>query len=283
MRRQPNVLTIGDATTAAMRPVQSALEQCASEGAVPRGAADVPSAVAQCDVGDWDPDLVVVLQNWPDEFPQSHVLRLFASFPLARVVCCGGDWCDSDGRTRSHWPPAVRVAAHAAGPRLRQEIALLRGDPEADAPLPLTAQRDEVFEFTMEREIGPGLATAAVAVVTPDSAWRRCLHDLLVSAGGTIAASPDEPGTAAVLWDADPYGEQTLHPIGAYHAARPWIPVIALLGFPRPSEIEALEHCGAAAVVPKLTPQTELLTVLARLLQNQLDAPGRAVSPNRVA
>ena len=66
-------------------------------------------------------------------------------WPLTLWVCCYGAWCDSDGRTRSIWPISVRVPVSEAERRLNRVWQVLteqRGE-----PLPLTASRDEAFEF----------------------------------------------------------------------------------------------------------------------------------------
>jgi len=86
------------------------------------------------------PDLLIVFESWPDEFPADHVSRLFAAAPLARIVCVGGAWCESAGRTRSHWPLGLRVPVWLATVRIRYELDVLAGRRPA---LPPTATREE--------------------------------------------------------------------------------------------------------------------------------------------
>lgn len=91
------------------------------------------------------PDLVIVCQSWPDEFPADEVSAALGRWPLAMWVCCYSAWCDSDGRTRSIWPISVRASASDASSRLNHVWQILteqRGE-----PLPLTASRDEAFAF----------------------------------------------------------------------------------------------------------------------------------------
>ena len=92
-----------------------------------------------------DPDLVIVCQSWPDEFSASEVTLALCRWPLALWVCCYGAWCASDGRTRSIWPISVRVPVEEAEGRLNHVWRVLTG--QRDEPLPLTASRDEAFEF----------------------------------------------------------------------------------------------------------------------------------------
>ena len=91
------------------------------------------------------PDLVIVCQSWPDEFPAAEVTTALGRWPLVMWVCCYGAWCASDGRTRSIWPISVRVPIDEAENRLNHVWRVLTE--QRDEPLPLTASRDEAFEF----------------------------------------------------------------------------------------------------------------------------------------
>lgn len=109
------------------------------------------------------PDWVVVLQCWPDEVRTAQAERLIGQWPLARVLCVYGSWCNSDARTRAIWPPAWRVPATEAMTRLQSEWDLLLAD---RAGVPATASREEAFAWThlggMNRLLG--LVVAAVIV-----------------------------------------------------------------------------------------------------------------------
>lgn len=90
------------------------------------------------------PDLVLVCQQWPDEYTNEFVAELIATFPLSRLICSYSRWCGSDGRTRNIWPASVRVEAAKAARRVQQEVEVISGLRD---PLPLTAGLDEVFLF----------------------------------------------------------------------------------------------------------------------------------------
>lgn len=94
----------------------------------------------------WHADLVVAGQSWPDEYTATDVQSIIRAFPLARLVCCYGPWCSSDGRTRDLWPHAVRTPVAQISERLEKEKAVLAGRLPA---LPLTASRDECIEFQL--------------------------------------------------------------------------------------------------------------------------------------
>jgi len=87
-------------------------------------------------------DLVVVLLRWPDEVTAAETEALFGAWPIARVVCVCGAWCASIGRTRTIWPPATRVPAESALPRLERELAVLTG---SRPPLSVTASAAECW------------------------------------------------------------------------------------------------------------------------------------------
>lgn len=111
--------------------------------AVAESARLVPDIPAALECGS-TPNLAIVLQHWPDEYPFSEVRGLLAAFPLARLMVVQGPWCLSEGRTRQHWPPATRVSCEEALPRLERELEVLAG---TRPPLPWTAGRDEIFAF----------------------------------------------------------------------------------------------------------------------------------------
>jgi hypothetical protein len=142
--RSPKLLVIGDFFSPIMQPVRRCVESLVEAGADARFVPGVPQAGADSDGGGWFPDLVVVCQHWPDEYTDGQVRRLIGFFPLARVSCCYGPWCASDGRSRDIWPLAVRVPVDSAAERIRRELDVVAG---RRRPLPLTASRDEVFLF----------------------------------------------------------------------------------------------------------------------------------------
>ncbi|MEX0701805.1 MAG: hypothetical protein WD069_06885 [Planctomycetales bacterium] len=163
------VLLWGDPTTEEMRPLAVHL-------------LTLPVAIVSCrdPLGfesaalsfDGEPELVIALQSWPDEFPRSVVERAIGRFPLARWVCCYGAWCASDGRTRDIWPNAARVPVEAAPARIARELSVLRGEL---FPLPLTASRDEAFAFDLAEVAGMGELRRADE--------RRCAEQITVQRG----------------------------------------------------------------------------------------------------
>ncbi len=168
IERPLSVLLLGDGKAGEFRGIVEALGGLRPTADV-RPAADMAGLRQLVEGGAWHPDLIVVLQAWPDEFSGADVHELIVLCPLARIVGCFGPWCDSDGRTRSIWPLAVRVPAAAAADRLSRELALLEDRGAAPPALPLTASRTEVFEsdFGQWRRGEPPQPARSVAVISP--------------------------------------------------------------------------------------------------------------------
>ncbi len=168
----------------------------------------IPSAldVVALDV----PELVVVLQETPDQFSSDSIQQLLCAWPLARLVVCHGPWCHGDGRNRSDWPHAVRVPHSSAATRLASERRLLLDSGEG---LPWTAGRDEMAAAEFASAATPTTDAFAFCVVSPDPAWSGTLTDQLVALGGQSVPWADNTpasGIDLLLVDADPWSDHTL-------------------------------------------------------------------------
>jgi hypothetical protein len=144
------VLVVGDVFAPNMQSVERRVEELAQDGGEVRIFPNVAEALAKYSANAWYPDLAIICQHWPDEYTATDVRQLFGAFPLARLICCYGPWCASDGRTRDVWPLSIRVPSEFAARRIDLELEVLAG---TRWPLPLTAARDEIFLFDPEIEI----------------------------------------------------------------------------------------------------------------------------------
>jgi len=90
------------------------------------------------------PELILICQQWPDEYTQQQAIAWFDAFPVARWVVGFSEWCNSDGRTRDVWPAAIRVPTNDVSKRIELENKVIRGE---CPPLPMTAGYDEIFAF----------------------------------------------------------------------------------------------------------------------------------------
>jgi hypothetical protein len=257
------VLILGDAEAAEMRDAVAAVRAAVPPPDV-RAVREVREAGGLIEGEAWHPDLVLVLQEWPEQFTPGDVRQLWAWFPLARFVCAFGPWCDSDGRSRALWPLAVRVAAASAAERIGRELEWIAGRPEAGPPLPPTAGRDEVFESACRGAWPRSAAPVVAAVRSPDAALQGWLEELLRRSGCRIAAAAGDE-VALLVWDADPWGPPRAEALQADRERLPQARVAALVGFPRHELGAELKQHGAAWVIPKLAAGPALREVLASL------------------
>jgi hypothetical protein len=255
-------LILGDTTPVEFGPILDLVKQHVPAGSR-RSAADFKSSGQLIGSG-WFPDLVIALQTWPDQFSATEVEELISLCPLARILCCFGPWCDSDGRTRSIWPLGVRVPFAGFAPRFEHEMALLANNRDAGRPLPLTASRTEIFEFDFGRSQWRDSSNQPFSVVSPDGRFREMLVSALKTAGLRLHEFDKLDETpATIIFDADPWDSDRKAALATILAAHPRARLVACLGFPRPHIETKLRDAGANAVWFKLSPLTELIDCLA--------------------
>lgn len=264
------VLLLGAAHTTETRAVLATLEQFVPDKLM-RSVRTVSDAVDLVLREHWYPDLGVVLQSWPEEFARRDVNRLVELLPLTRWICCQGAWCESQGRTRSVWPVALCVPARDAGARIRRELSVLGG---TRPPLPLTAARDEVYEFQTADKLPTTCLPLLVHVDSPDRELGRCWRDLLTGAGHRVWSSGGNPPPDVVLYDADPPGPETLRRLRTLTEACPEAGIVAVAAMAHAEDVADLQSAGASAVVAKLTDRHTLLHAVRLAVRGLRTAPG---------
>lgn len=265
-----NVLALGQSQTAEMIPLADFLQKRVASHHL-RFQPDVASAL-ELAKSEWHPDLIVIFQNWPDEFTHENIRKLFSSFPLARWICCFGLWCESDGRNRDFWPLSTRVFARNAIIRIERELANCDNN---RSPLPFTAGREEIFEYENSYDdVHPGNGET-ILVISPDRELRDWLADLLNSSGYSpmfslkTGTSPD-----AILWDVDPLTERTRNELIRHKNNEPDMPIIPLMNFTHPEDSDFFREQGIPAAVAKLAPDRHLLDTLKSALRQCSLKPG---------
>jgi hypothetical protein len=246
-------LVIGDARRAEMRSLLATL----SHGGLtspPTVYPDVAAAEPHCQR--IPPDLVVVLESWPDEFPADHVHRLLTFAPLARVVCVAGFWCEAAGRTRRHWPPALHVPVWAAEARLRYEIDVLHGRCTA---IPWTASREEVLGQTW---CAQPMQHAPISAWVPRSGMVRgelfdpalvgLFREQLQDSGWSLATDAQAP-VRYVLVQAEPASAVDLRVLAERCRQAAPAAVVAVTSWPLPEWIAQLHAAGVAGVFNPLS------------------------------
>lgn len=256
--RRECVLLLGDCQTREMGNVLQTVSAVFGETQIV-----FQSQLEESPESDTQPALVIVCQNWPDEFSSRTMSDLIRRFPLSRFLCCFSVWCEADGRTRDYWPLSIRVPARAAGFRIRQEWEIIQGQSPA---FPLTAGRDELFRYETDDDsflFDTNQAAPTIGVVSTDLVYRKMLQDLLVSRGGKVLSSSNLQQADLVLYDLDPWEviESELEALNDLPDA------IGLMGLAHPETVTAAKELGVEAIVSKVASAQELFQTIDRVLK----------------
>lgn len=242
--RLPVVIILGDADRAEMHCLIERLNRRISDSCRWIRAPEI-SGILNAAAGNGFPDLIIVLQNWSNEYSRDEINRLFAFAPLARVVVCYGAWCDSDGRNHNLWPPAVRVPVWAALSRIEHEWRLLQNASNHQL-LPWSASRDETFAAD-HPAIEP-VAGYSYLVDTPDPAFGQFIVEIMREAGHQLV----EEQPAVVLIDIDPWCPSRAVVVKSLRGQFPGAIGVAIGNLVLPSIENELRALGITAVSHKL-------------------------------
>ncbi len=169
------------------------------------------------------PELIILFQTLPDQFSPSEIDQLFETHPLSRILVAYGSYCESDGRTRSLWPQALRVPNWKLLQRVEREIDVLRGHSSA---LPLTATREETvhFEYLPFSHINRADRSedwaGDILIFSPDSIWAETVSTILTALNlpqhktigrldkldRLLAGGPS--GFSQIIFDIDPFNQK---------------------------------------------------------------------------
>jgi hypothetical protein len=239
------VLVLGDLDRAEMRPLVVWLKDCVADAQRWVAVSEMARIGGEFAANEF-PDLIVVLQSWPNEFSTSDVNQLLAFAPLSRVVVCYGAWCESDGRNYDLWPRSVRIPVWAARPRIEREWRLIQAPGEVPL-LPWSASREEIFAAD-HPSITASLVPQRILIDSPDSAYRRFLVEQFAEAGHIVVS--DNP--SVLMFDADPWGSSRAAALQALTDRYPQAISFALASLIQPPLVEELQGLGIESVLPKL-------------------------------
>ena len=200
------------------------------------------------------PVLIVVARSTPGEIAPDAWIRLRIAAPLTPIVCLLGSWCEGEQRTGKPWPGAIRVYAHQFVARVGAQLERYARDGAMSWSPPFTVTEEDRLRNTQDR-IGAGDAQT-VLVVSKDGASASAICDSLASAGfqtvwNRYCDRIEVDGAAAVVWDCPAgFAESQQSFVDLVQQLRS-VPVIAVLGFPRPEDRIQAMRVGAAAVISK--------------------------------
>ncbi|MBS0262555.1 MAG: hypothetical protein JSS02_11440 [Planctomycetes bacterium] len=276
---EPLILLIGGTDRLLADAVQQRISGVVNEGSL-RVLREISQLSDPASYREPAPDVIVVVQSWPDEYSIKDANLAISRYPQASLICCYGPWCDADGRTRSIWPLAVRVPLDAFADRLQRELrfagaqqALNRSAngesstkpgtrPVGRGLLPLTASRTEIFEHGQTTPRGDPLGAMPVAILSPDQAWKEMLGRMLNLRGADWIMDQELDRAQCILLDVDPWSVVRANELAAVRRSSKNGQLIACTGFPNLGLREELLGQGANQVWFKLAPLGTLTALL---------------------
>jgi len=239
-------------------------------------ALDLDSADSALTQSDTHPDLVVLAQSRPNQFSPQRIERLRSRLPTARFIVILGSWCEGELRTGQPLPGVMRVYWHQWPLRWRSEMWRLASGRVPSWAMPATATEDEIAGlFSGDLTVnGQGLAVIASHDESRAEAVESALSAMgLATVWSSSTQTPAVSGPSLIVWDADGIGQQELAEIRQLREAFAGVPLLAMLGFPRPDEYQAVLAAGATTVVGKPYRLDDLGSAVSALLQLPLAAP----------
>lgn len=214
---------------------------------------------------DGSPRAVILVQQRPGQFAAADVAALLPDFPASAVIHFQGPLCDGDGRTGRATPGVTRVAWR----HWESELAAAFAGPPEQRPA-----NDVERLLSRPRFQRHALPSGAVGVYAPSSAAADAVADAVRGCGGTATIAADlAPVTlrnySAVIIDLD--GSSSVEDTARRAFAFAGPPLIVITAFARCEETAAWKERGAAAVISKPFPISELERALAVVA----DAPRR--------
>lgn len=269
------LLLIGDTGRAEFRQVAPAVEAWAEV----TGFRDMPSAARALAGETFLPDVIVLLQSYPNEFSHAEVQDLRRLAPLAPVIGLLGSWCEGEMRSGHPWPAGVRIYWHQWPPRSARELDRMARRECSTWTLPSTATEDERLLADAELltavrrgsadpaemadcqaavvtcRVGQAERRPTIAVVARHAEMCEWLAAALRSRGcDTVrwdSSGPAGAEVAAAVFDSSDCRGAELDRLRELVARVAPAPVLVLVDFPRIEDHQRITGAGAAAVRSK--------------------------------
>jgi hypothetical protein len=188
--------------------------------------------------------------------------------PLARVVTVLGSWCEGEMRSGQPWPGVARVYWHQAAARLERELAAIHEGRASGWGLPVTATEEERLLAASGDAANGGAGLVAIHAADREMAEWLCAacrtigyETVRIGLRDNSLAQPP----VAVIYDGRQADERELQTVRNVVMALGSVPLIALLNFPRVSDLQQMQAAGAATVLGKPILIDDLLTALAQV------------------
>jgi hypothetical protein len=265
MSSRRTILVVGDVSRPEFRP---AVESLSRAGAVVFQET-LRDAVQWLASGEQPPELIVLVQCRPHEFPTEAVEELRRQAPLARILALLGSWCEGELRSGRPWPGAIRRYWHQWSAALEHEV--LRADASLSPVWSLAATATDEERLLAWEYVGSEAAHGFILVVAARadigetlvatcqahghaSAWLRPGSEVIVA------------GPTAVIWDVPPVNEVRDAQLRHLRKNHPHAPILSLSDFPRPEDRQWLLDSGVAALLSKPWLASDVIAEVSRLM-----------------
>ena len=202
------------------------------------------------------PDVIILVFEWPGQYSVETVEALTFAAPLARVVCQLGSWCQGISTTKSLddfapfvWEPVADLGI------LRESTQLAFGHARCSLVKPITATREE--RLTNDAALWETFSeqNTLTGVVSTDPHFRQWICEVLEKRGETPreAQSPEnlDGSPYRLIWDLAPWQESTTSRVRDFLGRFPDSYVIGVLNFPRREHRQELRRAGVPLLLAK--------------------------------
>jgi hypothetical protein len=259
-------LLIGDVARTEFRGAAAVIAETARVVEV----ADVGKAARWLAAGEASPELIVLAQARPGQFPQRQIDDLQRAAPFARIVALLGSQCEGDTRTGQPWPGVRRAFWYQWPARWQAELARRRENGSPSWGQPRTANEEELLVSSLwPRRPCRGL----VAIHTPHFEMADTLADACGERGlSTVWVQPHRPsqlqGVSAGLWDAGRLDAEEISRLVTFRQRIDGAPIGVLVDFPRVQHRQQLMAAGATFIVGRPFLAEELFVPLEEQLSD---------------
>jgi CheY-like chemotaxis protein len=262
----PLVVFVGDASSAEFRPAHAWLVHRSR-------LTTYPSIQALVTGQEEMPELVVLAESLPHQFPGVSRQVLRRHLPLTPIVGLLGSWCR--GSYRLHYPAAwgIGMGWTSFVPRIARDWHRLGTGRRPWWTLAPCATDDDLLLDRYARPRPTCCGTIAVVMANQSMAepiHRACRQAGFETVSGLPAAMSSSP--AGIIWDGAWDGRYAPPALRRLRLAQPDVPLIALLGFPTHHDLKRLQAQGVDVLLPKPFETLDLLWYV-----ETLQGPKRAV------
>jgi hypothetical protein len=270
-----DVLLIGDIASPRFDEVLLELPLNASSLCENSSCRNAREAIERLDAHHESPQLVLVYQSYPDEYPRADVEQLIGRLPLSRFVVVFGPWCESIGRTEQVWPIGWCVPLLHSPVRLQRELASLADN---QPPMPATTSRDEAFAASVKSAFGNGLGTKdqldngrrlTARVTGTDREFVECIRETITTLGLQLVGNLESemPARNGVPADIDVLAvsladKWACQAVARRRAESPTTCLIVSSDLATPNDVASLLAAGADHVIGQLQFAQEFAVII---------------------